>query len=654
VLLKTATAAALTLPVVAISMSGLRFPGRDVLLLAMTLPVYAWSGGPFLSGMARTLRRRTANMDTLVGLGTTAAFLLSVAATLFPTRLAAAGHGGEPPVYYEAVGVIVTLILLGRWIETRARGRTSAAVRKLLDLAPQRARLLRRGVEVEISAADVSAGDLLRVKPGDAVPVDGVVRDGVSSVDESMVTGESLPVEKKAGDAVIGGTLNQNGVLDVEATAVGADTALAHIVRLVSEAQASKPPIQRLADKVAGVFVPVVLAIATVAWVVWYVAGPEPRGLFATVVLASVLLIACPCALGLATPTAILVATGRGAASGILFRNADSLERAREVTAVLLDKTGTVTEGRPRLTDRVLLSGATDADLLGPAAALEQSSAHPLAAALVSAARDRGIVIPDVEGFESRTGRGVVGRIGGRPVAVGNELLMREEGVDVGGVADEIERFAGEGKTSILVATDGRLLGVAAVADREKPGSREAIAALKANGIRVLLVTGDREKTAKAIAARVGIDEVFAEVLPAEKAAKVAELQRGGDVVAMVGDGINDAPALAQADVGIAIGAGADVAIEASDVTLVGGELSAVADALALSRQTITAIRQNLFFAFVYNVVGIPVAAGVLYPATGWLLSPMLASAAMAASSISVVANSLRIGRSRRRRGRTS
>jgi Cu+-exporting ATPase len=651
VLLKTLTAAALTIPVVAISMSRIRFPGRDFLLLAMTVPVYAWSGGPFLSGMVRTLRRRTANMDTLVGLGTTAALLLSAAATLFPSRVAVAAGAmhGEPPVYYEAVGVIVTLVLLGRWLETKARGRTSAAVRKLLDLAPQRTRLIRRGAEVEIAVADVSVGDLLRVKPGDAVPVDGVVQEGASSVDESMITGESLPVEKKPGDRVIGGTINQNGVLDVEARAVGADSALAHIVRLVSEAQASKPPIQKLADRIAGIFVPVVLAIATVAWVVWYVAGPEPRGIFATVVLASVLLIACPCALGLATPTAILVATGRGAASGILFRNAHALERARDVTAVLLDKTGTLTEGRPRLTDRVLLAGASDADLLGIAAALEKSSAHPLASALLAAAREKSVPIPGVDAFESRTGRGVVGRVGGRRAAAGNVSLMQDEKVDVSAVEAEFERFGTEGKTTVFVAADGRLLGLLAVADREKPDARDAVAELNSRGLKVLLVTGDREPTAKAIARRVGIEEVFAEVLPAEKASKVAELQRRGEVVAMVGDGINDAPALAQADVGIAIGAGADVAIEASDVTLVGGGLGGVAEAFALSRETIAAIRQNLFFAFVYNVVGIPVAAGVLYPATGWLLSPMLASAAMAASSVSVVANSLRLAKARRR-----
>ncbi len=644
---RTVAAAALTLPVLAISMSMAVFPGRNLLLLVLTLPVYFWAGWPFLSGMVRTLRHRTASMDTLVGLGSTAALLLSAAATLFPARFAAAGAAGH--VYYEAVGVIITLILLGRWLETRARRRTSSAVRKLLDLAPKKARLIRKGSEVEVPVADVEVGDLLRVKPGDAVPVDGIVRAGSSAVDESMVTGEFLPAAKEPGDRVIGGTLNQQGVLEIEARAVGADTALAHIVRLVQEAQASKPPIQKLADRVAGIFVPVVLAIAAVAWVAWYVAGPEPRALFATIVLASVLLIACPCALGLATPTAILVGTGRGADAGILFRNAEALERARSITAILLDKTGTVTEGKPRLTDRVRLGGTTDEELLGVAAALEASSAHPLAAALLAAAAEKGIPLPAVESFESKTGRGIVGSVAGRIVVVGNARLLAEEKIDAAALSDEAERFAEEGKTPLFVAAGGRAIGLIAVADPEKPGSREAMAALRAQGRKVYLLTGDRERTARAVARRMGIDEVFAEVLPAEKASKVAELQRGGDVVAMVGDGVNDAPALAQADVGIAIGAGADVAIEASDVTLVGGDLRSVAEALALSRDTIATIRQNLFFAFLYNVIGIPLAAGALYPATGWLLSPMVASAAMAASSVSVVANSLRLARRRKK-----
>ena len=641
---RTVAAAALTLPVLVISMAGIRFPGSEIVQLLLTLPVYLWAGWPFLSGMVRTLRNRTANMDTLVGLGTTAAFLLSVVATFFPRALPAGPHGaGMGSVYYEAIGVILTLILLGRLLETRARGRTSSAIRLLLDLAPKRARLLRGGVEVEVPLSQVRVGDRLHVKPGDAVPVDGRVASGRSAVDESLVTGESLPVEKTVGDRVIGGTLNGEGVLEVEATAVGSDTALARIVRLVQEAQASKPPIQKLADRVAGVFVPVVLMIAVAAWVVWYVAGPEPRAGFATYVLASVLLIACPCALGLATPTAILVGTGRGARSGILFRNAEALERARAVTTVLLDKTGTVTEGKPRVTDVVPAAGTQEDDVLRIAAALEKHSAHPVAAAVVAAAVERNLPVAGTESFESRPGRGVEGVVGGRRAAVGNAALLEEAKVDPSPMAEASERLSGEGKTSLFVAVDGRVIGLLAVADREKPSSARAIAVLKARGLRVAMITGDQAKTAEAVAARVGVDEVFAEVLPADKALRVRELQDRGEVVAMVGDGVNDAPALAQADVGIAIGAGADVAIEAADVTLVGGSLESVAEAIELSRATLAAIRQNLLFAFLYNVIGIPIAAGALYPATGWLLSPMVAAAAMAFSSVSVVANSLRL-----------
>jgi len=642
---RTLLSTALTLPVLVVSMAEIHFPGRDLALLALTLPVYLWAGWPFLSGMVRTLAHRTANMDTLVGLGTTAAFLLSLAATLFPEALARAGAAGH--VYYEAVGVIVTLILFGRYLEMGARARTSAAIQKLLDRAPKKARLLRGETEVEVPVAQVRVGDRLRVKPGDSVPVDGRVLSGESSVDESLVTGESVPAQRREGDRVIGGTLNQQGVLEIEATAVGSRTALAQIVRLVEQAQASKPPIQKLTDRIAGVFVPVVLEIAVIAWVAWYVLGPEPRALFATVVLASILLIACPCALGLATPTAILVGTGRGASAGILFRDAAALERARSLTTVLLDKTGTVTEGKPRLTDRVLLSGATDADLLGLAAALEKGSGHPLAEALVAAAREKGIPLADVRTFESKTGRGVVGTISGRHVAVGNSRLFEEEGLDFSAVAEEIQKFASEGKTPLLVAADARTIGLLVVADREKASAQRAIERLKTQGLKVAMLTGDRGNTARTVAARVGIEEVFAEVLPADKASKVKELQNRGELVAMVGDGVNDAPALAQADVGIAIGAGADVAIEAADITLVSGSLESAADAIALSRATLSTIRQNLFLAFVYNVIGIPIAAGVLYPATGWLLSPIIASAAMAASSVSVVTNSLRLARKR-------
>jgi P-type Cu+ transporter len=597
--------------------------------------------------MARTLSHRTANMDTLVGLGTTAAMLLSLASTLFPESVARASHGGMAPVYYEAVGVILTLLLLGRYLETRARAKTSSAVARLLDLAPKRARLRRRGVEVEVPLEDVVVGDRLTVKPGDAIPVDGVVLSGSSSVDESMVTGEPLPAEKRPGDRVIGGTINQNGALEMEARAVGSDTALAQIARLVGQAQASKPPIQKLVDRIAGVFVPIVLMIGVGTWVVWYVSGPDPRALFATVALASVLVIACPCALGLATPTALLVATDRGARSGILFRNADALERARQLTIVLLDKTGTVTEGRPILTDRVRLEGADDAQVLGLAAALEQASEHPFARALVAAAREKNLPLPTVSDFRAFPGLGVEGTVAGHRVIVGSLRLFEQKGLEVSAVREEADRFSAAGKTALLVAVDGKTVGGLAVADPEKPTSAEAVRRLRAMGLKVAMITGDRAATARAVAARVGIEEVFAQVLPADKAAKVKELQNRGEVVAMVGDGINDAPALAQADVGIAIGAGSDIAIEASDMTLLGGNLELVADAIGLSRATVSTIRQNLLFAFLYNVLAIPIAAGALYPKLHWMLSPMIASGAMAASSLTVVGNSLRLARRR-------
>ncbi|HEY6930313.1 MAG TPA: heavy metal translocating P-type ATPase, partial [Thermoanaerobaculia bacterium] len=458
VLSRVLLAAALTVPVLAISMGNLQFRGRDVVQLLLTLPVYLWAGWPFLAGTVRTLRHRTANMDTLIGLGTTAAFLLSVASTLFPATFAAASHGGMAPVYYEAVGVILTLILLGRLLETRARGRTSAAIRQLLDLSPKKARRIQYGVVVEIPLTEVAVGDRLLVKPGDGIPVDGTVLSGASAVDESMITGESAPVSKKSGDRVIGGTINREGALEMQATAVGKDTALAQIVKLVGQAQASKPPIQKLADRIAGVFVPIVLIIAVATWVVWFVVGPQPRILFATVAMASVLIIACPCSLGLATPTAILVGTGRGARSGILFRNAEALQRSGSLTTLLLDKTGTITEGKPRLADRVRVGGVTDEQILAPAAAVEESSEHPFARAVVEAARDKGITWRRAIDFLSHAGMGVEARVSGRRVLVGSPRFFQERQIATDAVREEIDRFSGEAKTVLLVASDGTLL----------------------------------------------------------------------------------------------------------------------------------------------------------------------------------------------------
>ena len=646
VLTRTLVAAALTLPVLVISMGDVRFPGREFVQFALTLPVYLWAGQPFLAGMVRTIRHRAADMDTLIGIGTTASMLLSTFATFFPDRFSPlATRGAMTSVTFEAVGVIVTLLLLGRSLVTSARRRASSSIRRLLDLAPKLARVVRDGVEKQLPVQDVSVGDLLRVKPGDAVPVDGLVIGGASFVDESMVSGEPEPVERGVGDRVIGGTMNQNGSIEIRATAVSEQTALAQIIRMVAAAQASKPPIQKLADRIAGIFVPIVLGIAGVTWVAWFLLGPDPRALLATLAFASVLLIASPGALGLATPMAVMVGTARGARVGILFRNADALERARRVSTVLLDKTGTITEGRPRLSDRVRVHGASDGDLLGLAAALEKISPHPLAGALGASAARHGLELPAVQEFSSKPGLGVVGRVAGQRVLVGNARLFAQESIDISAVCEESERFAREGKTVLYVAAEQRLLGLLAVTDRLKPGSRRAVERMRARGLAVAMVTGDREAPARVVAAEAGITDVFAGVLPADRASKVRALQASGQFVAMVGDGVNDAPALAAADVGIAIGAGSDVAKEAADVTLVGGSLESVADALALSRATVAAIRQNLFFAVVYNVLGIPIAAGVLHRWTGWMLTPMIAAAAMAASSLCVVGNSLLLAR---------
>jgi Cu+-exporting ATPase len=653
-------AALLSLPVLVLAMSH----GRVTRLhggwspwvqLVLTTPVVFWCGAQFYRGAWAAFRHRTADMNTLIAVGTGAAYAYSVVATLapglFPPAAGPAGMVGiegsaRPHVYFEAAAIILALILLGRFLEARAKGRTGDAIRRLLKLQPRAARVIRNGAEREIPVEEVVPGDLIVVRPGERIAVDGVVRDGRSAVDEAMLTGESLPVEKGEGDQVFGGTINRTGSFRFEAVHVGRDTALQQIVRLVHEAQGSKPRIARLADVISGIFTPVVLCVAVATFAVWFVAAPpEVRLATALVNFVAVLIIACPCALGLATPTAILVGTGKGAEHGVLFRGGEALERTQRLHTLVLDKTGTITRGEPAVTDVVSAPGVDERELVRVVAAAEAGSEHPLGEALVRHARERGIEPPAVEAFAALPGRGVEARVDGRAVLVGNARLLGERGVAAAEWAERAAALAQEGKTAILAALDGRAAGLVAVADPEKPGSREAVAALGQRGLEVVIMTGDERRTAEAVARRVGIGRVLANVLPDAKAAEIGRLQGEGRLVGMVGDGINDAPALARADVGIAIGTGTDVAIEASDVTLIGGDLRGVVTAFDLSRATIRTIRQNLFWAFVYNVVGIPVAAGALYPLTGWLLSPILASAAMSLSSVSVVANSLRLRR---------
>ena len=616
--------------------------------LGLTTPIVAYCGWPFYRGAWNGLRHRAADMNTLIAVGTGAAFAYSLVATVAPNVFRTAGI--EPAVYYESAALIIALILLGRWLEARAKGRTGEAIRRLLDLQPPTARVRRDQTEVEIAIEEVVPGDEVVVRPGEKIPVDGEVLEGHSAVDESMLTGESIPVEKSVGEAVFGATINKTGSFVFRATKVGSETVLAQIVRLVREAQGSKAPIQRLADVIAAYFVPVVIAVAIATFVIWFVLGPEPSLTYAIVTLVAVLIIACPCALGLATPTAIMVGTGRGAEMGILIKDAASLERAHEVDTVILDKTGTITRGEPSVTDVRAVAGESEERLLALAAAVEVGSEHPLGEAIVRAARERGVALAPVTGFEATVGQGAQASVEGRSVLVGNASLMRDRGIDpaMGDVEGRepttlAANLAGEGKTPVFVAVDGHVRGVIAIADTVEAGSREAVEALHEQGLEVVMVTGDNPRTAVAIGRQVGIDRVVSEVLPDEKAARVRELQADGRTVAMVGDGINDAPALAQADVGIAIGTGTDVAIEASDVTLIGADLRGVVRAIALSRRTMRTIRQNLFWAFFYNVIGIPIAAGALYPFTQVLLEPWVAGAAMAFSSVSVVSNSLRL-----------
>lgn len=620
-------------------------------LLLVTVGVMAWAGRHFYVRAWAAFRHRAADMNTLVAVGTGAAFLYSLVATVAPGLFVA--NGVAPDVYYEAVILIIALVLTGNAFEARAKRQTSAALRALATLQPKTARVVRAGTELDVAVEDVRRGDEVLVRPGERVPVDGEVLAGESAVDESMLTGESLPVTKRTGDRVIGGTINGTGAFRLRATTLGADSVLERIVQLMRDAQGSRAPIQRLADRISAVFVPVVLLVAIVTFVAWFVAvhangaGGGEAAVRAFAAAVAVLIIACPCAMGLAVPTAVMVATGKGAERGVLIKGGEALQRAGDLTTVVLDKTGTVTEGKATVTDVVVAPAWHESDdaLLRLVASLEASSEHPLAAAIVRHAQGRGLALGAVEGFASATGRGVQGIVDGRGVAVGNATHLAEWGVDVAPLADAAARLADEGKTATYAAVDGALAGVVAVADPVRPTSRAAIAELRAMGLDVVMLTGDHRRTAEAVARAAGIDRVVAGVLPEGKVAEVERLQGTGAVVAMVGDGINDGPALARADVGIAIGTGTDVAVEAADVALMRGDLAGVADAIRLSRRTMRTMRQNLFWAFAYNVVGIPIAAGVLFPAFGLLLSPILASAAMAFSSVSVVGNSLRLRR---------
>ena len=612
-------------------------------LLALTAVVMAWAGRHFYTRAWAAFRHHSADMNTLVAVGTGAAFLYSVLATVAPGFFTSRGVGAD--VYYEAVVFIIALILAGNTMEARAKRQTSTALRALVALQPKTARIARDGGEVDVPVEEVRHGDVVVVRPGERIPVDGEVVAGASAVDESMLTGESLPVEKGPGDRVIGATINRTGAFRYRATTLGSDGMLAQIVRLMRDAQGSRAPIQALADRISAVFVPVVISLAIATFVVWFVAADTAPGVRAFAAAVAVLIIACPCAMGLAVPTAVMVATGKGAELGVLIKGGEALQRARDIDSVVLDKTGTVTEGRPTVTDVAVAEGFAGGEdaLLRLVASLEVSSEHPLADAVVRRAGERGIALSQAEGFQSVTGRGAVGVVDGAAVAVGNEALMTDHSVDVAPLRDLAERLAGDGRTPVYAAVDGVLAGLLAVADPIRGTSRDAIRRLHAMGLQVVMLTGDNQRTAEAVARQAGIDRVVAGVLPEGKVAEIERLQSQGHVVAMVGDGINDAPALARADVGIAIGTGTDIAMEASDVTLMRGDLGGVASAIALSRRTMRTMKQNLFWAFAYNVVGIPVAAGVLYPAFGLLLSPILASAAMAFSSVSVVANSLRL-----------
>ncbi|MEB1806080.1 MAG: heavy metal translocating P-type ATPase [Bacillaceae bacterium] len=617
------------------------FLASPIFLLVLTSYIQLVPGWRFYKNSYKVLKNKSADMNVLVAMGTTAAWLYSGAMTLFPAQLTEMGFPYQ--LYYDVTTVITTLILLGRYFEAKAKGKTSTAIKKLMSLQAKTARVVRNGNELEIPVEEVKIGDHVLVRPGERIPVDGVVLKGKSAVDESMLTGESIPVEKTAGDHVIGATINKSGSFTFEATKVGRETALAQIIRMVNEAQGSKAPIQRVVDLISAYFVPTVVIIALLSFTVWYFVGPDPSLIFALTTFIAVLIIACPCALGLATPTAIMVGTEKGAENGILIKDATSLERAHKINTVILDKTGTITEGKPKLTDLITVGHFSEQELLTMAASVETASEHPLGEAIVEAAKEKGIKMDDPDSFEAIVGHGLIASLNNQEVLIGNIKLMQKFNIELQSYEQKAISLADQGKTPMYVAVNGQFAGIIAVADTLKPGSQPAIKALKGMGIEVIMLTGDHERTARAIAKEAGIDHYIAQVLPEHKAAEVKKLQDQGKIVAMVGDGINDAPALAQADVGIAIGTGTDVAMETANITLMRGDILSVVTALRLSKETMKMIWQNLGWAFGYNIVLIPVAAGLLYPFFGILLNPMLAGAAMAFSSVSVVLNTLRL-----------
>jgi Cu+-exporting ATPase len=643
------------------------FPFQPYILWMLATPVQFWIGWRFYQGAWGALKHRTADMNTLIAVGTSAAYFYSMVAVLFPSLLATTEI--ELGLYFDTSAVIIALILLGRFLESRAKGQTSEAIKKLIGLKPKSAIVIRDNAELEIAVDDVQISDIILIKPGERIPVDGTVKQGYSSVDESMITGESIPVDKKVGDTVIGGTINKMGSFQFEATRVGKDTTLAQIIRLVEEAQGSKAPIQRMADVIASYFVPTVIGIAVLTFVIWFFLGPQPPLTYALLNFVAVLIIACPCALGLATPTAIIVGTGKGAENGVLIRSGEALERAHKINTILLDKTGTLTRGEPQVRNIIVTTEHTEDEILRLAASVEHNSEHPLAQAVVKAAAEKNLKLSKTRDFKAMPGHGVEATVDGKSLLLGNAILMKERGIPQDGLATEAERLWSQGMTVLFFAINTKAAGIITLADTIKPNARQAVEALQGMGIEAMMITGDNARTAEAIAQEAGIDRVLAEVLPENKAAEVKRLQDEGKVVAMVGDGINDAPALAQADVGIAIGTGTDVAMETGDITLISGDLSGIATAISLSKRTLRTIRQNLFWAFAYNVTLIPIAAGILYLflpiAAGILylffgktgipsglhfifgnygfLNPMLAAAAMAASSITVVTNSLRL-----------